>query len=201
MTMKPVLKISGIRDLQDARYCAAVGISLIGFNMGRYKERQVQAESVKEILSWLSGPVAVGEFAYETADEIARAAATSGIRYLSLPIDYAIGELAGLALPLILRVETENEMMIAGRAESFPPGTLFEVPAEFLGTFQVQWLASRMPQFLVLAPQPEAVWSLLSGLQPHGFSLGHFAEEPGGSINYEACDEFLAQYSERQALG
>jgi phosphoribosylanthranilate isomerase len=54
--MKPLIKVSGLTDLQDARYCAAMGVEFIGFNL-----QNTPPAKIREICAWLSGPKVVIE--------------------------------------------------------------------------------------------------------------------------------------------
>ena len=66
--MLPALKISGITDLHDARYCAAVGIGYLGFSIDG--PDAVSTEKLGQIKSWISGPEIVGEFEEQLPEHI-----------------------------------------------------------------------------------------------------------------------------------
>ncbi|NBV12466.1 MAG: hypothetical protein EBS07_00135 [Sphingobacteriia bacterium] len=51
-----LLKIDGIRSLQDARFAAAEGIDFLVFNFVTGDAGKVSSALVKEIQGWLSGP-------------------------------------------------------------------------------------------------------------------------------------------------
>lgn len=61
MGLKTFVKINGVNNLSDARYCAGMGVDLIGFDAAR-----VTTETFEEITGWVSG---VG-FVVEADDNI-----------------------------------------------------------------------------------------------------------------------------------
>lgn len=58
----PAVKINHIVNLQDARYCAAMGTELITFCLERGNLHKVAANTVQEIQDWLSGPQVILDF-------------------------------------------------------------------------------------------------------------------------------------------
>jgi hypothetical protein len=197
--MRPILQISGIRDLHDARYCAAVGIGLLGFNFSRHRERQISAAAVGEILSWVNGPEAVGGFSYEPPAEIISIAATAQLSYVNLPIDYLPEEAALLPMAVIYRVESENDLFRISKMEEEKPDVRFEMTVEFLQLLHPGMQKSLLPKTLLLAENPDAVWALsqVNGALPWGFVLGDFIMQEGGQVNYDSCDSFLEQLTLR----
>lgn len=51
-----LIAISSINDLQDARYCAAMNVDLIGFSLDQDAPNAISPQKVREIAAWLSGP-------------------------------------------------------------------------------------------------------------------------------------------------
>lgn len=62
MALKTFVKVSGVNNLSDARYCAGMGVDLIGFNLDEEHPNFTSIEKFKEISEWLSGVDYVGEF-------------------------------------------------------------------------------------------------------------------------------------------
>ncbi|MFD1140305.1 N-(5'-phosphoribosyl)anthranilate isomerase [Larkinella insperata] len=61
MALKTIVKISNVTNLSDARYCAGMGVDLLGFSMDESSEQYVAPETFKEIRSWVAGLHIVGE--------------------------------------------------------------------------------------------------------------------------------------------
>jgi phosphoribosylanthranilate isomerase len=49
------VKVSGINNLAEARYCAGMGVQYIGYNIDPVSDHALQPSAIKEIQGWLSG--------------------------------------------------------------------------------------------------------------------------------------------------
>lgn len=78
------LKICGITELADARYCAAAGADYLGFVQYAPSPRYVAPEMVRQIVEWLYGPEPVGVFVDAPADEVNRTADAAGFTLVQL---------------------------------------------------------------------------------------------------------------------
>ncbi len=76
MALKTLVKISQVTNLSDARYCAGMGVQLIGFNIDPQSEYYMELMKFREIAEWVAGIDFVGEI----NDEL--------IYYPSYPIQY-----------------------------------------------------------------------------------------------------------------
>ncbi|GAB3270617.1 hypothetical protein GCM10027347_41410 [Larkinella harenae] len=61
MALETIVKISNVTNLSDARYCAGMGVDLLGFSMDGSSNQYVAPEKFKEIRSWVAGLHIVGE--------------------------------------------------------------------------------------------------------------------------------------------
>jgi hypothetical protein len=202
--MRPILKINDISDLQDARYCAAIDVSLLGFRMLQ-DEAGIAPAAVAEIMNWLSGPSAVAEFGYEDPAAIRATAQAAQASRVSIPVDYPAAGLADIAMPLLFRVDLEQGPGMLHRATALMqdfPDALFELKWARAGVDNPAdpALDAILPQSLIVADAPDDVYALLRkrGIRPFGFTLGSFVVEEGGGIDYNACDDFAAQYFEME---
>jgi hypothetical protein len=198
--MRPVLIIENLRNLHDARYCAAVGISMVSFEMDPSLPGSLSAATVKEITDWLSGVDGIGKFGHVAAVEILAAAQVAGLSAVLVPGDYDRAELEKLPAPVILDCRQrawspEVYGSLRALSDSFP-GSLFLLGPE---PDMIPTLASA-PTFLrrciLQLEDPNATYQQLKAidLQPYGFSLGRFAMDADGQIDYDACDVFLEQF-------
>ncbi|MFM1835376.1 MAG: hypothetical protein RJA04_63, partial [Bacteroidota bacterium] len=48
--LKTLVKVSAITNLSDARYCAGMGVDLLGFPLGK-----ISIDQFTEIRNWLAG--------------------------------------------------------------------------------------------------------------------------------------------------
>jgi phosphoribosylanthranilate isomerase len=61
MALKIVVKVSNISNLSDARYCAGMGVDLLGFRVSPGDLNYVAPETFQEFRGWFSGPKVVAE--------------------------------------------------------------------------------------------------------------------------------------------
>lgn len=62
MALQTFVKISNVNNLSDARYCAGMGVDLLGFCLEPGNENFISQEKFNEIAEWISGVEYVGEF-------------------------------------------------------------------------------------------------------------------------------------------
>lgn len=195
--MKPGLKLNNITNLHDARYCSAVGIQLLGFNLGRNAGEILDPEEVATIMEWLSGPESVGEFATADLDLIRSYVERCRLDHVSLPLDQATQDLQALESQLIFRVPLGMGLKDAqNQLQQFPEARIeIDLPND-----EAEWKAWQasgwLPRMILRAEAPDTVYHLLrkNGTAPFTFSLGEFVEEPDGAIDYEQCDAFIEAY-------
>ena len=61
MSLKTIVKVSGVTNLSDARYCAGMGVVMLGFSMDADSPNYVEPAKFTEIRGWLAGVQIVGE--------------------------------------------------------------------------------------------------------------------------------------------
>ena len=62
MALKTFVKVSGVNNLSDTRYCAGMGVNQLGFNIEPNHSNYTDPQSFKELSDWVSGVEFVGEF-------------------------------------------------------------------------------------------------------------------------------------------
>lgn len=65
MQLRTRVKVGNITNLSDARYCAGMGVDLLGFSIGS-NDKQVSLEVFLEIANWVAGP----KFVFECTDSV-----------------------------------------------------------------------------------------------------------------------------------
>jgi phosphoribosylanthranilate isomerase len=61
MPLKTVVKVGNISNLSDARYCAGMGVNMLGFRVLEGQENFISPKLFQEIRGWVSGPKVVAE--------------------------------------------------------------------------------------------------------------------------------------------
>lgn len=70
MALNTFVKISGITNLSDARYCAGMYVDLLGFSLEEESDIYISPTQFSEITGWISGLEFVGEFLSNTATQV-----------------------------------------------------------------------------------------------------------------------------------
>ncbi len=60
MALKTKVKVGQVTNLSEARYCAGMGVDLLGFPIGSQPD-QLSLDQAKEIIGWIAGPQLVFE--------------------------------------------------------------------------------------------------------------------------------------------
>ena len=95
------VKICGITNLEDARYCAGAGADFLGFIQYPKSPRYVAPEAAKEIIAWMYGPKPVGVFVNKDADTVNRTAEAAGFALVQLHGDEPPDVCARIERPVI----------------------------------------------------------------------------------------------------
>ena len=61
MSLKTIVKISNVTNLSDARYCAGMGVDMLGFSMDADSPNYIDPKKFGEIRGWVAGVQIVGE--------------------------------------------------------------------------------------------------------------------------------------------
>jgi phosphoribosylanthranilate isomerase len=61
MALKTSVKVGAITNLSDARYCAGMGVDMLGFQAVEHERNYITPAHFQEIRGWFSGPQVVAE--------------------------------------------------------------------------------------------------------------------------------------------
>ena len=67
MFLKTKVKVGNITNLSDARYCAGMGVDMLGFSISEADGHGMNATKFKEITDWISGPELILELPERTS--------------------------------------------------------------------------------------------------------------------------------------
>ncbi|MCD9018292.1 beta/alpha barrel domain-containing protein [Parachryseolinea silvisoli] len=182
MALRTFVKVGGITNLSDARYCAGMGADLLGFRAVSGQENHITPKQFQEIRGWVTGPQIVAEL-YGMSD----AAEWPGIQEEYRPdmIELGLQELTILSrepsLPYILAL-APGEQIPAG---SNPTYVLIDPDDPAL-----LQLTTKYP-VLVMVQQTSLVQALLDGGGIRGLALQGGQEDRPGLREYNELGEIL----------
>ena len=93
MALKTFVKISAVTNLSDARYCAGMGVDMLGFALEADNPDFITPEKYTEIIGWLSGVQFVGEFETSNLEQINRILENYPINALQIANEDVIAEI------------------------------------------------------------------------------------------------------------
>ncbi|WP_234733593.1 beta/alpha barrel domain-containing protein [Tellurirhabdus bombi] len=105
MALKTTVKISNVTNLSDARYCAGMGVDLLGFSMDEDSEQYIEPKKFEEIRSWVAGVQIIGETAVtdpETLDALLETYQPDGVQVEEASL---VPYVASFNLPVILKLD------------------------------------------------------------------------------------------------
>jgi phosphoribosylanthranilate isomerase len=103
--LKTTVKVSNLNNLSDARYCAGMGVEMLGFSMD-----ELDFEKFKEMRGWLAGVKIVGETNTKNFDEIVALTDQYQPDYLEVSDWENMLAIERIGKPIILKVDfaTDN---------------------------------------------------------------------------------------------
>jgi phosphoribosylanthranilate isomerase len=177
MALKTVVKVGGITNLSDARYCAGMGVDFLGFRVIEGQPNAIAAKTYQEIRGWIAGPQIVAEI-YGISNQEALKTIIEDYQpdFFELSVDdlRIVGNC--LTLPFILYLK-EGETL----------GEMENKPAYVLMAKTGADLIKVIPETEVLAAvnNTEELDAILEKTGITGISLNGGAEIKPGLINFE----------------
>ena len=186
MSLLTRVKAGNITNLSDARYCAAMGVEIIGFPLGKGTKDTVEIEKVKEMMGWLSGVKLALELNAENFDieYIQLAIEQLNPDFLQLPIQ--LMDKLPLFNPLPLILET-NKIIKDHRSDYF----LFKGEI-VLGDADLKlFCAENQVLFSSENIKVNSILELLSAFSPAGIELKGGNEISPGLKSFEELAELF----------
>jgi phosphoribosylanthranilate isomerase len=203
MALKTLVKISNVTNLSDARYCAGMGVGMLGFSMDADSPYYVDPAKFAEIRAWVAGVLIVGETTSTDTDTIEQLIDTYQPDLLQveeaamLPYLSTFGKSSD-GLRLILRVDLSRLTLdqLDTLFQSGSAGAEYVVlesnsPLHLDDDLKasLQRLASRYPVLLGTGISANNVHHLLTNLPVRGIALsGGYEEQPGNKEFGELMD-------------
>ncbi len=186
MELKVIVKVSKITNLSDARYCAGMGVHMLGFTVVNGREGYVSPADFQEMRGWFAGPGVVAEIYGLTQPEVLQ-----NIMESYRP-DFLEGSLKELELlrspgvPFLLNVADYPASFVAQHAGC--SGTPAYLISQVTDAAALQDLSQHAPVLLQL---PDAKAESYLNLPVAGFVLSGTDEERPGLKNYDNLSNIL----------
>ncbi len=184
MALKTFVRVSGINNLSDARYCAGMEVNQLGFNIEANHSNYTDPEKFKELSEWLSGVEFVGELTDKTTDV---AQCIVGYALDAIQIE-SLGQVeAALAtgLPVSFIADHAEE---AKEAWSLADGRLSYI---LIKSSEAGSIAAELPTLINDGFNAGDLVSILDQVQPKGIVLEGGNEIRPGYKDFDALADIL----------
>jgi len=109
MALKTIVKVGNISNLSDARYCAGMGVDMLGFNVQTNDREAISIKDYKEIAEWLSGVSFTGEFQNSRIEDIREISNQLQFDAIEITNPEICRELALDGIPVILKINIDDQ--------------------------------------------------------------------------------------------
>jgi phosphoribosylanthranilate isomerase len=199
MALKCLVKVSEVNNLSDARYCAGMGVEMIGYCLDENHPKFIEMARIREIAVWVSGVKVVGEVAGDDVENINYLAEQLNLDYIQLNHPISLDHITRLKRPLILKLnfDPENIDNIAIELQTMQKHVDFFI-LESLNFDTVKsfekllhtWCAS-YKIILGFGVRHEDLDEILNVIKPHGLGLKGGSEIKPGLKNFDELSEIL----------
>lgn len=199
MALKTFVKISGITNLTDARYCAGMYVDLLGFSLESEHPRSISTTQFGEITGWITGVEFVGEFekysVTETEETLQNYSEIKWIEHERIEVLMAF-EKKGLGLIYKTTLEDVLKMGVANVEKLSKSGILFHISStdQQLNSDDLEALkriSTYCKVILGTAISPKNVTYLVNDLNLEGIALTGGDEIKPGLKDFDELADIL----------
>ncbi|QRR03671.1 hypothetical protein [Dyadobacter sandarakinus] len=102
------VKISNVTNLSDARYCAGMGVEMLGFSIDEHAPNYIAPKKFEDICSWLAGVTLIAETSETDPHTILKVLESYPVHMIQVETPGLLNYLRSeLNLPLILRINVD----------------------------------------------------------------------------------------------
>ncbi len=109
MSLKTFVKVSNISSLSDARYCAGMGVDILGFNIDPRCDTKIKPKDYTEIAEWVAGVQFAGEFNESNLEDIKNAMKDYHTDFIEVTNIELIEPIGSLSKPIIYKTTINSD--------------------------------------------------------------------------------------------
>jgi phosphoribosylanthranilate isomerase len=188
MALKTFVKVGNISNLSDARYCAGMGVDLLGFNGIEGQPGYIPTKLYQDIRGWVAGPLAVLElYGLKASGSLGKLLEDYRPDYIELgSIEFEFLP-ESISQPLIVRITSFGEL---SKLQAYKGKISFILVDEKYADI-IEGVSTFFP--VILSLQSPVGISLLDTLPIKGVALSGGAEIRPGFKDYDGLAEVLEQ--------
>ncbi|PSQ82676.1 MAG: N-(5'-phosphoribosyl)anthranilate isomerase [Bacteroidetes bacterium QS_7_67_15] len=206
--MPPKLKICGITELEDARYCAGAGADYLGFIQHEDSPRYIAPDEAAKIIDWVHGPAPVGVFVNDPAEAVNRTADDAGFALVQLHGNEPPEVCAAIEAPVVKAVRVLHDAS-ATQLRTFMEPYVEHVDFFLLDTHSTSlwggtgesfnWrlareLSADFPLFLAGGIDSGNVEEAVRTMRPYAVDLSSGLETEPGKKSFEKMERFFETF-------
>ena len=185
MALRTLVKVGEITNLSDARYCAGMGVELLGFNVQPDSDDFIGPDEFKEITEWVAGVQFVGEVGNDNLDYILQVIEEYGFDLIQLPVD-SIELKDKIDLPVIVEVDSLEDPLFTDVVKA----SYYLVTGQF-ETEKLKEVSTKYPILVGAGVFAETVNEQLDVTDIKGVALAGSKEERPGYKDYDELADIL----------
>jgi len=201
MNLKTLVAVTDINNLSDARYCASMGVDILGFCLNEESAAYMQPTAVKEIAGWVSGVKIAGEFAKEPIELINELIESCGLHLVILAGTYLLDDISRITVPVIQKITVNKD---TDESELISFFELYENQVRYFlitsndfmaiddtNTPFLADLALQFPLLLSFGVDKSNILAVLESINPAGIALKGGQEIKPGLKSFDELEEIL----------
>ena len=201
MALKTLVKISSVNNLSDARYCAGMGVTALGFDINPNSPGYISPEKFEEITGWVSGVQFVGELNGDISTQnINDLLQNYSLDYIEVSNKQLLPALAAMNVPVVFKLDL-SEFSNGEALEELLKSTKSDIKYYLLESSQNsdnQHIINRLltqssdyPIFLGVGVTPENVLQLIDSNPIKGIALKGGDEQRPGYRDFDDLADVL----------
>jgi phosphoribosylanthranilate isomerase len=196
MSLKTFVKISNVSNLSDARYCAGMGVEMLGFMMDENSLEYVEPQKFEEIKSWIAGVKIVGETQSADYQQVKQFIQTYEVDYLQISESSLLPEIKGLGKPIILQLDFDSAYLKENLEKYAPFVEMFLIEGDELSDlacYELKEIAQNYSILLSFGITENNVNELLDSILSGGVPLKGIALKGSQELRpgYKEFDELM----------
>lgn len=187
MALRTFVKVNGVNNLSDARYCAGMSVDQLGFNIEPEHANYTDAKAFNEISDWLSGVAYVAEIESENT-AINEAISGYNVQAIQIENESQLDAATETGLSVIFKVDSlSNGQYIWNLYQDKLAYILVDLSESKLDELETQ----EYPMVVQGQIDDTNVDSLLENLEPKGIALVGGNEIRPGFKDFDALADIL----------
>ncbi|WP_242928211.1 phosphoribosylanthranilate isomerase [Pontibacter vulgaris] len=206
MGLRTSVIVNGVNNLSDARFCAGMGVDIIGFNLRLDSPERISPEMLKEITSWVSGVKLAGEFTRARPEVINELAEEFKLDLIQLDTAYLIDEIEEINRPVIQKIFIDKDTVEGELLEMMelysPVVHSFLIYSNDFTTIDdtntrlLKSVAKKFPIIIGFGINKENVNTILDKVKPAGIGLQGGHEIKPGLKDFDELQDIFEEIEE-----